>query len=135
MARPDQVLNYRPAIEHALAFSQVVKSGPFLFISGILSMDREGNCIGAGNMALQVQTVYSQLREILAEQDVAFEQVVRETIYTVNMQALCAAAPLRARFFESFRGPASTWVEVQGLYRPEYLLEVEVIAERSRFPR
>lgn len=132
MARPDQVLNYRPAIENALAFSQVVKSGPFLFIAGVLSMDRQGNCIGPGNMALQVQTVYSQLEEILAEQGVTFEQVVRETIYTTDLQALSAAAPLRARFFHTSRGPAATWVEVRGLYRPEYLLEVEVTAERFR---
>jgi 2-iminobutanoate/2-iminopropanoate deaminase len=130
MARSDQVRNYRPDIENALAFSQVVVAGPFVFLSGILSMDGEGNCIGAGNMAMQVQTIYSHAREMLADQGLTFENVVREMIYTVDLQALGAAAPLRARFFETVRGPAATWVEVRGVYRPEYLLEVELTAER-----
>lgn len=131
MARSEQVRNYRPAIENALAFSQVVTSGSFIFIAGVLSMDQQGNCIGPRNMAMQVQTIYSHVREYLADQGLSFAHVVREIIYTVDLQALSAAAPVRARFFESVRGPAATWVQVSGLYRPEYLLEVELTAERS----
>lgn len=129
MARADQVTHYRPALEQALAFSQAVTSGPYLLLSGVLSMDRDGNCIGPGEMTAQVTAVYSHVAEILADHGLGFEHVVRETVYTTDMPALVAAAPIRAKFFESVRGPAATWVEVRGLFQPGYLLEVEITAE------
>ena len=129
MARSVQARHYRHALENALGFSQVVQSNGFLLMSGMVSMDEDALCIGPGDMSAQVQTIYTQVGRILADYGLGFEHVVRETIYTTDLQALIEAAPVRRRFFESVAPPAATWVRVAGLYAAEYLLEVEITAE------
>jgi 2-iminobutanoate/2-iminopropanoate deaminase len=80
-------------------------------------------------MKTQVQTIYTEVGRVLVDYGLSFEHVVRETIYTTDLDALIAAAPIRLKFFERVRPPAATWVRVAGLYAPEYLLEVEITAE------
>jgi 2-iminobutanoate/2-iminopropanoate deaminase len=129
MARSDQTRHYRHALEQAIGFSQVVQSSGFLLLSGMVSMDANAQCVGRGDMKTQVQTIYTEVGRILVDYGLSFEHVVRETIYTTDLDALIAAAPIRLKFFERVRPPAATWVRVAGLYAPEYLLEVEITAE------
>jgi 2-iminobutanoate/2-iminopropanoate deaminase len=129
MARSTQVRHYRHALEQAIGFAQVVESNGFLLLSGMVSMDDNAQCVGRGDMAMQVRTIYEQVGRILTDYGLGFEHVVRETIYTTDLHALIAAVPVRLKFFESVAPPAATWVRVAGLYADEYLLEVEITAE------
>jgi enamine deaminase RidA (YjgF/YER057c/UK114 family) len=106
-----------------------VQSHGLLMLSGLVSMDLNGQCIGRGNMGAQVEAIYSEIGRILYDYGLTFEAVVRETIYTTDMQALIAAAAVRLKFFEKVAKPAATWVRVAGLFAEEYLLEVEITAE------
>ena len=129
MARSVQARHYRHTLEQAIGFSQVVQSNGFLLLSGMVSMDEDAQCIGRGDMPEQVRTIYTQVGKILCDYGLGFEHVVRETIYTTDLKALIAAAPVRLKFFERVAPPAATWVRVAGLYSDEYLLEVEITAE------
>ncbi|MEP7243486.1 MAG: RidA family protein [Gammaproteobacteria bacterium] len=130
MARLDQVINIRPALEKHFGFSQIVDSGSYVFFSGSAAMDENGALKGGASMAEQVRTVYTELCELLARVGAAPEHVVKETVYTVDMDALVAAADVRAAFFSQCAPPASSWIEVRRLYRPEFLIEVELIVEK-----
>jgi enamine deaminase RidA (YjgF/YER057c/UK114 family) len=132
MARSDQVMNVRPALERHFAFSQVVRSGSYIFVSGTASMDDEGHLKGGPTMADQVNTIFTELSELLARLGTGLEAVVKETIYTVDIDGLVAVAPERARFFRDCAPPASSWIEVRRLFKPEFLLEVELIVEAPR---
>jgi enamine deaminase RidA (YjgF/YER057c/UK114 family) len=129
MASSSQVRHYRHELENAVGYSQAVVSGRYLFLSGSVSMNAAGECIGQGDMATQIETIYSDIRRILMDYGIGFQNVVRETIYTTDMKALVAAAPVRLKFFEKVAAPAATWVQVAALFAPEYLLEVEITAE------
>lgn len=131
MASSSQVRHYRHELERAVGFSQAVVSGRYLFLSGTVSMNLAGECIGPGDMATQIETIYGDIGRVLTDYGISFQSVVRETIYTTDMKALVAAAPVRLKFFEKVATPAATWVQVAALFAPEYLLEVEITAELS----
>lgn len=132
MARSTQTRHYRTAIEREFGFSQAVQSGDRLLLSGLISMGPDGQCVGRGDMNAQVHAIYSEIGRILFDYGLTYEDVVRETIYTTDMQALLAAAPVRRKFFERVGFPAATWVRVAGLFSEEYLLEVEITAELAQ---
>lgn len=129
MARSSQIRHYRHDLEKAIGFSQAVVSGRYLFLSGTVSMNAAGECIGPGDMATQIDTIYRDIGVMLVDHGVSFENVVRETIYTTDLKALFANAPVRLKFFDKVAAPAATWLQVAALYAPEYLLEVEITAE------
>lgn len=129
MARSDQVMSTRPALEQAFGFSQIARTGSLIFISGSVAMDEHGNLKGGPSMQEQVQTVYTDLCAILAQLGARAENVIKETVYTVDIDELVKARDVRARFFADCAPPASCWVEVRKLFKPEFLLEVEWTVE------
>ena len=56
--------------------------------------------------------------------------MVKETIYTTDMDALLKAADLRFEYYgEGAPPPTVSWVQVQRLLDPGFLVEIEVVAE------
>jgi 2-iminobutanoate/2-iminopropanoate deaminase len=131
MALHWQARNYRPALEKAVGFSQAVVSGPYLMLSGLCSCDENAKCIGKGDMVAQVRNIYTEIANILRDHGLTYAHVVRETVYTTDLDALAAAAPERLKFFTETDvvPPAATWIQVSRLFNPDFLLEVEITAE------
>jgi enamine deaminase RidA (YjgF/YER057c/UK114 family) len=67
------------------------------------------------------------LETALAAAGATFTDVVKMNSYITDMSKVQAVRDVRARYFKDVT-PASTFVEVKGLVRPELLLEIEVIA-------
>ena len=65
----------------------------------------------------------------LAAHGADFEEVVKETIFTTDMDALLKASDLRFEYYSKERLPTTSWVQVQRLVDPGFLVEIEVIAE------
>ncbi|MBO9717832.1 MAG: RidA family protein [Pseudoxanthomonas sp.] len=124
--RPDLVRHNIDAWEQDIGYSGVVQDGDLLYLSGVA-------CEGA-DMEAAVADCYRRLTAILQRFGADSSQVVRETIYTTDLDALIRAIPGRKRFFPDARYPAATWVEVRRLYQPGHLLEVEWTV-RLRQPR
>lgn len=103
--------------EADIGFSGVVRDGDTLHVSGI--------ACGGTDMPLAVQTCYRQLNDILQKFGVDSSHVVKETIYTTDMDALIKAIPTRKTFFADAKYPAATWVQVSRLFDRAHLLEVE----------
>jgi len=115
--------------EKDFGYSQAVLIDKTLYLSGSVSADQAGRLVAPGDMAGQMRAVYSNIRRTLAAHGAGFEQVVKETIYTTDMDSLLKAADLRFEFYDKERLPASTWVQVQRLVDPGFLVEIEVVAE------
>ena len=80
-------------------------------------------------MAGQMRAAYSEIRRTLAAHGAGFEQVVKETIYTTDMDALLKASDLRFEYYGKERLPATSWVQVQRLIDTRFLVQIEVVAE------
>jgi hypothetical protein len=55
--------------------------------------------------------------------------VVKETIYTTDMDRLLKASDVRFEYYDKERLPTVSWVQVQRLVDPGFLVEIEVVAE------
>jgi 2-iminobutanoate/2-iminopropanoate deaminase len=126
--RIKQVFHLNP-YEKDFGYSQAVLIDKTLYISGTVSVDEGGRLVAPGDMAGQLRSVYANIRRTLEAHGSDFNEVVKETIYTTDMNALLKAADLRFEFYDKERLPTTSWVQVQRLVDPGFLVQVEVVAE------
>jgi enamine deaminase RidA (YjgF/YER057c/UK114 family) len=117
------------AYEKDFGYSQAVLIDKTLYVSGSVAVDAAGRLVAPGDMAGQLRAVYANIRHTLEAHDVDFQAVVKETIYTTSMEDLLKASDLRFEFYDKERLPATSWIQVQRLVDPGFLVEIEVIAE------
>jgi len=113
-------------------FSQVVTSrgGNLVHVSGQTAWDAEMKIAGAGDLAAQARKALENVRLALAAAGAAPADVVRLRLFVVNYKPEMAATlgGLLTEFFPAGAPPASTWIGVQSLAMPEFLIEIEVTA-------
>jgi 2-iminobutanoate/2-iminopropanoate deaminase len=115
--------------EKDLGYSQAVLIGKTLYISGSVAADQNGRLEAPGDMAGQMRAAYSNIRRTLGAHGADFDAVVKETIFTTDMDALLKATDVRFEFYGKERLPATSWVQVQRLVDAGSLVEIEVVAE------
>ena len=78
-----------------------------------------------------VKACYTTVHGILKKFNLGTNHIIKETLFTTDIEALKKAIPARKTFFNSGKYPAATWVQVSRLYDPAHLLEVELIVQRK----
>ena len=122
-----------PALSTPTGYTHIVEvTGPnrTIYISGQIAFDKDGKVVGAGDMKAQAEQVFRNLVAALTAAGATFAAVVKMSCYFTDMSRVQAVRDVRARYFKDAT-PASTFVEVKGLVRPELLLEIEVVAVTS----
>ena len=118
--RPQRFCYHRSeAVEAEIGYCQAVRSGNRLYISGT---------VGQGEMPAAVQSVYERLKQTLEANGLTFRDVVKENVYTTDLAAFEGSKDIRKAFYGDSL-PAATWVQVQRLFLPSLVLEVELTAE------
>jgi 2-iminobutanoate/2-iminopropanoate deaminase len=108
-------------------FTDAVRAGGFLHVSGVIAVDGEGNLVGGDDVAAQTRQVLENMRAILEAGGCGFQDVVKVTIFLTDVDDRPLINPLRQEAFGSAR-PASTLVEVARLVLPEARVEIECVA-------
>jgi reactive intermediate/imine deaminase len=119
-----------PALSVPTGYAHIVEvSGPHktIYISGQIAFDKDGKVVGAGDMKVQAEQVFKNLQSALTAAGAKFSDVVKMNSYITDMSKVQAVRDVRAKYFGDAT-PASTFVQVAGLIRPELLLEIEVVA-------
>ena len=100
-----------------------------VFIAGQEPEDSGGHLVGPGDLAAQARQVFTNLGHALAAAGAHPRQVAKITIYVVRHRPeyLPVIEQARVALFGEHK-PADTFLGVQTLSRPEYLIEVEAIA-------
>jgi enamine deaminase RidA (YjgF/YER057c/UK114 family) len=115
-----------------LPFTQVVTSSPgtTVYISGQTAWDANRTIVGGADLRLQAEQCLRNLRTALEAAGASAADVVFVRVYVVGYRPEQAAvlSPMLAAFFAGAPLPASTWVGVQSLAVPEFLIEIEAIA-------
>ena len=99
-----------------------------LHTSGIVPVNPDGSV--SEHLADQARTVWSAIETILAEADMRVEDIVSVVTYVVVGEDLGAVMAARDSFFGEHRA-ASTLITVPALVRPEWKLEVSIVAAAS----
>ena len=106
-------------IETQIGYCQAVRIGHTLHISG---------SVGKGEMPAAMRSAYNELRSTLQANGLGFGDVVKENVYTTDLDAFIKNKDVRKEYYgKDF--PAATWVQVQRLYTPAFVVEVELTAE------
>lgn len=106
---------------------QVVKAGNMLFLRGQVGTDFDGNLIGLGNPEAQTEQAMKNVKQLLEEAGSCLDHICKITIYLTDREI---REPVYRTVGKWLKGvfPVSTGVVVAGLAKPEWLLEVDVIA-------
>ncbi len=126
--RVKRVFHLNP-YEKDFGYSQAVMVDKTLYISGSVAADESGRLVAPGDMAGQMRAAYSNIKRTLDAHGADFEEVVKETIYTTNMDELLKASDLRFEYYNKELLPTTSWVQVQRLVDPGFLVQIEVVVE------
>jgi reactive intermediate/imine deaminase len=108
-------------------FTDAVRAGNLLYVSGIVAVDGEGNLVGGADVVAQTVQVFENMRAVLAAAGCGFEDVVKVTIFLTDVDDRPLINPVRQEVFGATR-PASTLVEVPRLAVDGAKVEIECVA-------
>lgn len=107
-------------------YSQAIRAGGFVFVSGQIAIDpATGNVIG-GSAAEQTERVMQNLAAILGAAGSGLEKVVKSTVFLKSMADFASMNEVYGRYFKA-APPARSTVEVARLPK-DVLVEIDVIA-------
>jgi 2-iminobutanoate/2-iminopropanoate deaminase len=107
-------------------YSQAIRVGSLLFISGSLGMDPKTGQIVAGGVASETEQALNNLDAILKAAGASFEDIVKTTIFLTDMADFKTVNEIYAKRFSS-APPARSTVAVKDLPRSGKV-EIEAIA-------
>ena len=108
-------------------YTDAVRVGDLLFVSGIVPVDAEGRVVGEGDVVEQTRQVFRNMAEVLAAAGASFSDVAKVTLFLTDVDDRARINPVRQEVFGAAR-PASTLVEISRLAVPGALIEVECVA-------
>jgi 2-iminobutanoate/2-iminopropanoate deaminase len=116
-----------PAAPAAIGpYSQAIKAGALLFVSGQIPIDPATGTMIDGDIAAQTHRVFQNIAAILKAGEASFDHVVRTTVYLADMNDFAAMNEVYATYFTS---PAPARATVQAARLPkDARIEIDVIA-------
>lgn len=107
-------------------YSQAIKAGNFLFVSGQAPLDPRTKKVVDCDIEIQTKQTIKNLKAILAVSGMSPDNVVRVGIFLRNMKDFKKMNEVYAAYFKN-HPPARTTVQAH-LPAPEWLIEMDVIA-------
>jgi len=107
-------------------YSQAVRAGGFLFISGQIPIDPATGEVVQGEAAAQADRVLRNIRGILDDSGATLQDVVKTTVFLTDMNDFVAVNEVYGRYFAA-EPPARTTVQVSRLPK-DVRVEIEAIA-------
>ena len=111
-------------------YSQAVKTGDLLFVSGCLGADPLSGELKEGIRAQAVQAM-DNLVNILKEEGLSVNNVVKTTVYLKDMGDFAEFNAVYASYFDGSYFPARTCIQVGALPKGG-MIEIEAIASGDR---
>jgi 2-iminobutanoate/2-iminopropanoate deaminase len=121
-----QVISTSDAPQAIGPYSQAVRAGGFLFLSGQIPLDPATGELVTGDVGAQTKQVMENLGSVLRGGGVSFGEVVRATIYLTNLGDFAKVNEVYGGYF-STNPPARATVQVAALPRGASV-EIDMIA-------
>ncbi|SES16147.1 RidA family protein [Pedobacter rhizosphaerae] len=121
-----QIINTTNAPAPIGPYSQAVKAGNFLFISGQIAINPESGELNIGNIQEETHQVMRNLKAVLLEAGLTFDNVVKSSIFLSDMDTFAQVNEVYGQYF-SADFPARETVQVSVLPK-NVNVEISVIA-------
>jgi enamine deaminase RidA (YjgF/YER057c/UK114 family) len=114
----------------SVGYSQVaaVTGGTIVFVAGQVALDKSGNLVGKDDFRAQVQQIFENLKAAIEAAGGTFDDVIKLNTYFLDRSHLREFREVRDKYVNVKNPPTSTAVQVAGLFRPEFLVEIEAVA-------
>ena len=129
MAATRQTHNFGTFIEDVYGFSEAVKVGDTIYVSGQTAFMDDGSIDGEGDMAAQMRRAYANIARALDALGGSMDDVVDETLFVTDMAAAIGVAhEVRKEAYGGRFEMASTLCQIQALGAPQLLVEIKCTA-------
>lgn len=108
-------------------FCQVVRAGNIVFVRGQVGSDFDGNVVGAGDAAAQTEQAMRNVKQLLEEAGSGLQDICRIQVYITERKYRDAVYRVIGKWLKGVY-PVSTGLIVNGLAKPEWLMEIEATA-------
>lgn len=128
-----RLFNPDTMVKPVAGYSQVaeVTGGKLVFIAGQVALDKSGTLVGKDDFPAQVEQVFKNLKAAVEAAGGDFNDVIKLNFYcseTVDPALIPQVRGIRDKYVNTQNPPASSFVIVHRLVRPEWLIEVEATA-------
>ncbi len=106
----------------------VILENGFLFLSGQIALDRNGNISGSTTKE-QTKIILENIKQIISEKDYNINDIIKCTVYLKNMNDFSEMNKVYEEFFKGHK-PVRTTIEVSNLPK-NALIEIEVICYKN----
>jgi enamine deaminase RidA (YjgF/YER057c/UK114 family) len=124
-------LNSPSTLPSPNGYSHVASIAPgsrIVWTSGQVPVAVDGTPALTGDWEAQTRLVFQNISAALEAGGAGWDDVFKLMFYVVDTSALTIVRAVRDEFVSVDRPPASTLVQVAGLFRPDILIEVEAVA-------
>ncbi len=108
-------------------YSDAVRAGHTIYVSGQAALDEKGNLVGPGDVIAQTRQVIENMKTVLAAAGATLGDVVKVTVYLADRDDRPKVNEVRKKYFKGNR-PASTLVEISRFAIEGMLIEIDAIA-------
>lgn len=108
-------------------YSQAIRKGSFLFLSGQIPLDPGTMTVTGTTASEQAEQVMKNLEAVLTAGGASFGDVVKTTIFLIDLEDFAAVNAVYAQRFEGIEPPARSTVQVSRLPR-DVRVEIEMVA-------
>jgi len=115
--------NYLQLGEAKAPYVHAVKHGATLYVSGLTAF---GTAAQQGDMAEQAEAIFDQLRAVAAAEHTSLASLLKVTIFITSFTEITALREVLYRNYGEHL-PASSLVQVSGLFSTDLRIEIEAI--------
>ena len=112
-------------------YTDAVRFGDLLFISGIAPVDENTNLVGGDDVGAQTRRLFENMDRILKAAGASFGDILKVVVYLTDVNDREAVNAVRQEFFGDAR-PASTLIGVAQLVVPGMKVEIDAVAGLRR---
>lgn len=115
------------SVQWGFSHAAISEPGPLLHLAGQVAWDKECNLVGGNDLAAQTAQCLENLRDVLADQGLGPQHLIRIRTYVVNHSPdkLEPVGAALGAFWGDVTPSPNTWIGVQALALPEFLIEIE----------
>jgi len=112
-------------------YSIDVGNATFIYTTGQIALDPEGNVVAPNDVEKQAEYVYQSIDTILKAAGSSLDDTVKMTVYLTNMADFAKFSAVRNIYLKNSE-PASTLVEVSKLVKEGCVIEIEAVAVKEK---
>lgn len=108
-------------------YSQAIKVGSFLYLSGQIAIDPQSGHLKIDDIETETHQVMKNIQAILEQENLTFDHVVKSSIFLKSMNDFAQVNAVYGSYFTDTKPPARETVEVSGLPK-DVQIEISVTA-------